>query len=69
MREMLSTDEGIGVVGEAENGRAAVALAREALPDVVVLDLGMPVMGDEEAMEVILREVSPPPGVVILTMQ
>jgi CheY-like chemotaxis protein len=46
----------------------AVALAREARPDVVVLDLVMPVMVGAEALGLILREVSPPPGVVILTM-
>lgn len=68
LKEMLATDEGIEVIGEAENGAVAVALAREARPDVVVLDLAMPVVGGREALGLILREVSPPPGVVILTM-
>jgi DNA-binding NarL/FixJ family response regulator len=35
---------------------------------VVVLDLVMPVMEGREALGQILREVSPPPGIVILTM-
>ena len=65
---MLATDEGIEVVGEAENGAQAVALAREVRPDVVVLDLVMPVMEGREALGQILRDVSPPPGIVILTM-
>jgi len=68
LEEMLATDGGIEVVGEAENGARAVALAREVRPDVVVLDLVMPVMEGREALGQILREVSPPPGIVILTM-
>jgi DNA-binding NarL/FixJ family response regulator len=68
LMEMLSTDGGIEVVGEAENGQEAVALVAEAVPDVVVLDLAMPVMGGKEATGLILRAVSPPPGIIILTM-
>jgi YesN/AraC family two-component response regulator len=46
MAEMLSTDEGIEVVAEAADGREAVELARRKNPDVVILDVEMPVMGD-----------------------
>ena len=52
--EMLSTDGEIEVVGEAENGQEAVALARRLEPDVVLLDVEMPGMGAKEAMELML---------------
>lgn len=67
LKEMLSTDESIEVVGEADNGREAVALARQKKPDVVLLDVEMPVMGAAEAMKTIL-DLSPPPRVLIVTM-
>jgi DNA-binding NarL/FixJ family response regulator len=67
IKEMLSTDEEIEVVGEAENGREAVALAEKLWPDVVLLDVEMPVMGAKQAMERMLEN-SPPPRVVIVTM-
>jgi DNA-binding NarL/FixJ family response regulator len=67
IKEMLSTDQEIEVIGEAENGREAVALARELGPDVVILDVEMPLMGAKQAMERILEN-SPPPRVVIVTM-
>jgi DNA-binding NarL/FixJ family response regulator len=67
VREMLSTDEEIVVVGEAENGREAVALAERLTPDVVLLDVEMPVMGARQAMERMLGN-SPAPRVIIVTM-
>jgi DNA-binding NarL/FixJ family response regulator len=67
IKEMLSTDGEIEVVGEAENGREAAALAEKLRPDVVLLDVEMPVMGARGAMERMV-EISPPPRVVIVTM-
>jgi DNA-binding NarL/FixJ family response regulator len=67
VREMLSTDEEIEVVGEAENGREAVALAEKLRPDIVLLDVEMPVMGARQTMERILGN-SPAPRVIIVTM-
>ena len=68
LKEMLLTDEGIEVVGEAADGAQAIEVAGRVRPDVVILDLGMPVMDGREALGPILRDVWPPPRVVILTM-
>jgi DNA-binding NarL/FixJ family response regulator len=67
LKEMLSTDEGIEVVGEAENGAEAVALAQDLKPDVVVLDVEMPVMGAAEAMDRLLM-LSPAPSIEVVAM-
>ena len=66
MRAMLETEPDLVVVGEAENGREAVALCRELLPDLVLMDLSMPQMGGIEATRAIKVE-SPRIGVLVLT--
>lgn len=58
--------DGFEVVGEATNGREAVALAADLQPDVIVLDLMMPVMGGMEALPLLL-ESSPRSHVVVLS--
>jgi DNA-binding NarL/FixJ family response regulator len=54
------------VVGEAENGAEAIELATEHRPDIVVLDLSMPVLSGMEALPQI-RDASPDTKVVVLS--
>ena len=58
LRMFLSLDPDIEVVGEAENGQEAVSMARELKPDVVLMDLLMPVMDGIEATRAIRSEMS-----------
>ncbi len=58
---------GEDVVGEAENGEQAVALAVETRPDIVLMDLSMPVLDGVGAAQRI-RELVPETKVVVLTM-
>ena len=62
----LSLDSDFEVVSEAGNGREALEMARELRPDVVLMDLLMPVMNGVEATEAIRKEL-PDVEVVALT--
>jgi DNA-binding NarL/FixJ family response regulator len=66
LRMFLSLDPDVDVVGEAENGEEALNMARELHPDVVLMDLLMPVMDGIEATEAIRAEL-PEVEVVALT--
>jgi DNA-binding NarL/FixJ family response regulator len=65
--EIFDAEEDMWVVGEAENGLEAVTLAAKETPDVIILDVEMPVMGAEMAIGRILHA-SPSSKVLVLTM-
>jgi NarL family two-component system response regulator LiaR len=66
LRALLSTQDGIEVVGEADDGEAAVAAAERLSPDVVLMDVVMPGMDGVEALRRI-GERRPQTRVVMLT--
>ena len=66
LRAFLSSRPGIVVAGEAEDGDAAVAVAAELDPDIVLIDLVMPGAGGVEAIRR-LRATGDRPRVIVLT--
>jgi DNA-binding NarL/FixJ family response regulator len=66
LRALLRSEEDIEVIGEAENGRQAVLAARKTPPDVVVMDVAMPLLNGLEATRQILR-LLPTAKVLVLT--
>ena len=52
IKSILRRAEGFEVVGEAENGREGVDMARDLSPDVITLDMEMPVMDGIECRAV-----------------
>lgn len=66
VRQLLESRNEFQVCGEAENGVQAIKMAAELKPDVVILDIVMPVMNGFEAARKI-KEVSPDSRLVILS--
>ena len=67
LKALLDGEDGLSVVGEASDGLEAVSVVLELVPDVVVLDLHMPLLGGVEAAKQML-EALPSLGVLVLTM-
>jgi DNA-binding NarL/FixJ family response regulator len=66
LRLLLQSSDDIKVIGEAENGREAVRMAKQLRPDVVVLDVVMPTLNGVEATRQIVKDV-PASKVLILS--
>jgi DNA-binding NarL/FixJ family response regulator len=56
LRALLESEGDMSVVGEAENGRQAVQMAKRLHPDVIVMDIGMPLLNGLEATRQITKE-------------
>jgi DNA-binding NarL/FixJ family response regulator len=66
LKTLLETEEDFRIAGEAEDGKAAVKLALQAKPDIILMDVQMPQMNGVEATTAICRS-WPQAKVIILT--
>ena len=67
IRSLLALDDGIEVVAEAADGKQAVDLVPQVKPDVVLMDMRMPVMSGLEALQVLSRQEQLPPTIILTT--
>src|SRR5215208_56251 len=67
LRTMLSGEEGIEVIAEANDGQQALDVCRELMPDLVLMDVRMPLMDGLEATRKIKQEM-PKTSVMMVTM-
>ncbi|MBQ1096112.1 response regulator transcription factor [Streptomyces sp. b94] len=67
LRAVLEAQPDIEVVGEAADGAAVVPLVRQVRPDVVAMDVRMPLMDGIEATRALLRTVADPPKILVVT--
>ena len=67
IRDILESEEDIVVIGEASDGKEAIAKVASLNPDIVTMDIEMPVMGGLEAIERIIAE-NPVPILVVTAL-
>ncbi|MEU3339867.1 response regulator transcription factor [Streptomyces sp. NPDC006668] len=67
LRAVLEAQPDMEVVGEAADGAAVIPLVRRLRPDVVAMDVRMPLMDGIEATRAVLRTVDDPPKIVVVT--
>lgn len=67
IRAILETDPQLEIAGEAANGMEGVTLAQELRPDVITMDVNMPLMNGFEATTTIMTT-NPTPIVVVTTV-
>jgi len=67
MRNIIRYWNDYEVVGEASNGREAVQMAKELQPDIILMDISMPVMDGIRATQRIMNDL-PSTRIVMLTM-
>jgi DNA-binding NarL/FixJ family response regulator len=67
LRFLLERQPGMEVIGEAADGREAVRIAEVEMPDVVIMDIAMPLLNGIEATAQILKR-TPKTAVIILSM-
>ena len=68
IKQLLSFEKRIEVIGEAQNGEEAIFIVKEARPDIVLMDINMPVLDGIKATEEITLSV-PESTVIIMSVQ
>lgn len=66
MKKMLMVFDDLELIGEAENGRSALTFCEQSIPDVILMDVLMPVMDGISATQAICEKY-PGVGIIILT--
>ena len=64
---LLASEKGLDVCAQAENGQAAIDQARRHRPDLIILDLAMPVMNGIDAAR-ILKQMMPGTPIILATL-
>ncbi|MFE8947756.1 response regulator [Streptomyces sp. NPDC007856] len=67
LRAVLEAQPDIEVVGEAADGAAVIPLVRQLRPDVVAMDVRMPLLDGIEATRAVLKTVDEPPKILVVT--
>lgn len=67
LNSLIEKEDDIKVIGQAENGRQAVRMVEDLIPDIVVLDINMPDLNGIEATKQIVK-LENPPGIIALSV-
>lgn len=67
LRAILESESDITVVGEAADGAAVVPLVRQLCPDVVAMDVRMPLLNGIESTRAVLATIHNPPKILVIT--
>ncbi len=67
LRAVIDAEPDLDVVGEADDGAAVLPLVRTSAPDVVLMDLRMPLVDGIQATRQVLATVPDPPKIIVVT--